>query len=386
MDLTTDYAGLKLENPIIIAPAGITGTVERMKEAEQAGAGAVVVKTLFEKEITRQAPTPRFKIIRYRTAREKTFSLYSYEQASILGPKEYALEIEKAKRELNIPLIASISCLTPEGWLSYAKLMEEAGADALELNLSCPHGPIMLSDRDMVGEMIKVTKTVKEVISIPVIPKLSPQLTNPLNVAKALEHAGAKGLTLFNRLTGLEIDIEQEEPIMHRGYAGYGGPWSRHYTLRWISAIYPQINVPLSGSGGVWSGEDIVRYILSGATTVQVCTAIIMQGYKVVEKYKDDLVAYMKRKGYQKPEEFRGKITSRIISFEKINRQHILSAEIEPALCNSCGLCERICIYKAVSKRAEKYRINGQCDGCGLCVELCPETAIRMVGERASCC
>lgn len=378
MDLTTEYAGLKLSNPIIAAPAGITETVERMKKAEEAGAGAVIVKTLFEKEVTRIAPTPRFKIIRYGTSKEKAFSLYSYEQASVFGPREYASEIAKARKELNIPVIASISCVTDEGWVSYSKTLEEAGASALELNLSCPHGPIMMSDRDMVEEMIKVTKTVKENITIPVITKLSPQLTNPLSVAKALEESGADGLTVFNRLTGLEIDIEKEKPIMHEGYAGYGGPWARNYCLRWISALYPEVKIPVSGSGGVWSGEDIVRYILAGATTVQVCTAIVMQGYRVIGQYKEALADHMRRKGYKTPGEFRGKVSGKILSLDEIDRKHTVKADIDGSLCKPCGLCERVCIYSGVTRMEDKYQINDHCDGCGLCAELCPTEAITM--------
>jgi dihydroorotate dehydrogenase (fumarate) len=380
IDLTTNYVGLKLRNPIIAAPAGTTGTVERMKKAEDKGVGAVVVKTLFEEEVTRISPTPRFKIIRHNLANYRNFSLYSYEQASEYGPEEYAEEIARAKRELEIPVIASISCSTEEGWVSYAKLVEEAGASALELNLSCPHGPIIMSDRDVIGEMVDTTKLVGQNTSLPLIPKQTPQSTNPLAVSKSLEAAGASAVVIFNRLTGLEIDTELEEPVMHKGYAGHGGPWAIQYPLRWISAISPVLSIPISGSGGVSSGNDVVKYLLAGATTVQICTAIIMRGYEVIEKFNCELTQWMERKGYETIDEFRGSVCNRILGLREVDRRHTRRASINADRCTSCGICARVCIYQAPRKDEQAYYISDKCDGCGLCVELCPQKAIEMIG------
>ena len=144
-DLATTYVDLKLRSPIIAGSAGITETVERMKKTQDNGAGAVVMKSLFEDEISRTSPTPRFKLIDYgkglkNNKSKNGFSLYSYEQGSEWGLERYAEEVSKAKKELDIPIIASINCISEKGWIFYAKRIEKAGADALEINLSCPHG------------------------------------------------------------------------------------------------------------------------------------------------------------------------------------------------------------------------------------------------------
>ncbi|GAH80504.1 unnamed protein product, partial [marine sediment metagenome] len=214
-NLTTTYVGLELRSPIIAGSAGITETVERMKKAQDNGAGAVVMKSLFEDEISRISPTPRFKLIRYREGlnnnkSKNSFSLYSYEQGSEWGLERYAEEVSRAKKELNIPVIASINCISKEGWISYAKRLEEAGVDALEINLSCPHSSIIFRGKEVEKGILNTVRLVRENVSLPIIAKISSQLTSPVQIIKEIESIGANGITLFNRLTGIDIDIEEE--------------------------------------------------------------------------------------------------------------------------------------------------------------------------------
>ena len=335
-DLTTTYVGLKLRSPLIAGSAGITENLERMKRAQDNGAGAVVMKSLFEEEVSRTSPTPRFKIIHHSMGSEKTFSLYSYEQASEWGPERYTEEISKAKAELDIAIIPSINCITDKGWVSYAKMMQKTGADALEINLSCPHGSITFRGGDVEEKIVNTAKLVRDTVSLPIIVKLSPQLTSPLEMVKRLEFLGINGVTIFNRFTGIEIDIDEEMPIMHCGYAGHGGPWAIQYPLRWISQIYPEVELNISGSGGVSMAEDVVKYLLAGATTVQMVTTIVLNGYGVIRKIKDGLKEYMENKGYERIEDFRGRICSRIKGTYKIKRAHHLKAKIDDGLTAPC--------------------------------------------------
>lgn len=340
-DLKTNYVGLKLSSPIIAGSAGITETVERMKKAEDNGAGAVVMKSLFEDEISRVSPTPRFRLINYgkrvTSNRSKNgFSLYSYEQGSEWGLERYAEEVSKAKKELDIPVIASINCISEEGWVSYAKRLEKAGADALEINLSCPHGSIIFRGKEVEKSILDMVRLVRENVSLPIIAKISSQLTSPMQIIKEIESMGANGITLFNRLTGIDIDVEEERPIMHQGYAGYGGLWAIHQSLRWISEISPQVKIDISGSGGVSRAEDVIKYLLAGATTVQTVTAILLNGYGIIEKFVQGLKEYMDRKGYQKTEDFRGKLSLRIKGTDEIRREHYLKAEINDNLSSPC--------------------------------------------------
>lgn len=381
-DLSITFAGLRLCTPVLAGSAGITGTVEGMKRAEDAGAGAIVMKSLFAKEVCRVAPTPRFRVLCQGLGRERTFVLYSYEQASEWGPERYAEEVRRAKEALAIPIIPSINCLTPEQWLSYSALMEEAGADAVELNLSCPHGPHLMEGHDVTCEMIEMTHLVKGARHIPVIPKMTPQLNNPPGVAVALERAGADAIVAFNRFTGLDIDVETERPIMHGGYAGHGGPWALHYVLRWLTAMYPALSVPLAASGGIAQWQDVVKAILAGATVAQTVTAIVMRGYEEITRLNEGLSRWMDEKGYDSVTSFRGAVCGRIVPMEQVFREHVLRATIAGEKCTSCGLCQRICIYDAAVESDGSYAVLPErCDGCGLCVELCPVDAITMVGR-----
>jgi len=342
-NIETNFAGLKLRSPIIVSSAGITETVDRMVLAQRYGAGAVVMKSLFEEEISRTSPTPRFMIIRHDTRNPtptlntgKTFTLFSYEQASEWGPERYAEEVSEAKRRLRIKIIPSINCITDEGWVRYARMMEEAGADAVELNTSCPHGSITFRGGEVENMIGSIVEKVRDSVRIPIIAKISPMLTSPVNLVKKLEEIGVDGVTIFNRMTGIDVDIDEERPVMHGSYAGHGGPWSILYPLRWISETYPQVKVHIAGSGGVTCAEDVVKYILFGATAVQTCTAVILNGYAIIEEFNRGLKEWMNRKGYRTLDEFRGKACKRILSTHEIDRRQIRVAKIDPTPTSPC--------------------------------------------------
>jgi len=321
-DLRTRYVGLELDCPLVVASAGITETVERMRQCQENGAAAVVMKSWFEDEIARRSPTPRFDVLRHDLGpAEKTFTLFSYEQASEWDLPRYAQEVADAKAKLSIKIIPSINCLTDEGWAAAAAEMQAAGADAIELNTSCPHGSITFRGGAVEETIVHTVEIVRKAVSIPIVAKLSPMLTSPLAVARAVEAAGANGVTIFNRMTALEIDIENERPIMHGGYAGHGGPWAIQYPLRWISAIAPQVKLDIAGSGGVASWEDVVKYLLAGATVVQTCTAVVMNGYGVLRELREGLERWMDERGYETVADFRGKVNDLIVGGREVDRR-----------------------------------------------------------------
>ncbi|PMQ00855.1 MAG: dihydroorotate dehydrogenase [Dictyoglomus sp. NZ13-RE01] len=380
MDLSTNYVGLRLKNPIIVASSGLTENLKNMKKVEENGAGALVVKSLFEEEVCRVSPTPRFEIISRTMGPLRSQTLYSFEQASPFSPEEYFKEVSKALSILSIPVIPSINCITNEGWLKYSKMAQEINAPALELNVSCPHASISFRGQDVDDTIINTAKLVRENVDIPLIVKLPMQLSSPLAVAKELERIGINGIVMFNRLTGLDIDLEKEKPIMHGGYAGHGGPWALNYTLRWISTSSPHLNISISASGGVGSGDDIVKYIMVGADAVQVCSIIYLMGYEIISSLLNGVKRFMENKGYTSLEDFRGKVSGKaILGNYEIDRRHYLKAQIDENLCNACGICKKVCIYDAPIPKDGKYFITELCDGCGLCPKLCPQKAITMV-------
>ena len=378
-DLRTEYVGLTLRNPVVVASAGITETAARIKRAADAGAGAVVMKSFFEPQYARQSPTPRFRVLKPRIGRARALTLYSFEQASPFSEEEYAAEIARSKKAVSIPVIASLSCLSDEMWRRAARLVAEAGADAIECNASCPYGMHTLGACDFAGESARVTALVKGEVAIPVIPKMTPQLSDPVAVALGLQAAGANGVVMFNRFTGLDIDLEQERPIMHGGYAGHGGPWALQYTLRWIAAASPRLGIPVAASGGVGSGEDVAKLILAGATVTETCAAVVLGGYGAIRKLVNGLEDFMVAKGYKTLAEFRGKVCDRILPSEEVERRRVCVARIDMAKCSRCDTCFKVCIYDAVDKSTGDYIVTRDaCSGCGLCVELCPRDAIEM--------
>jgi len=379
LDLSTSFAGVRLRNPIVVAAAGITGTIDRLKRAEDAGAGAVSMKSLFENPIPRVGdPTPHMLVIRRRLGSLSSETLYSYEQCSAFDEERYAEELHRAKQALSIPVFANVDCQTPEAWVRYCRLMEEAGADGVEVK-SCPHGEHLLTGT----ELQEVVRLLKGTVNIPVIPKLPPQLTSPYQTARELERVGADALVLFNRFTGLDIDVHTESPVMHGGVAGHGGPWSLHYVLRWVVQTAPALSIPVCASGGVGGGEDVIKCLLAGASAVQIATLVILEGYGVIGRVLKEASEWMEARGYHRLEQFRGRAAARVLNLAEICRERRLVASISAERCSGCGRCGEICIYRAVTEEAGgRFRVGEGCVGCGLCVHVCPETAIGMVPAR----
>jgi len=378
-DLTTDFAGIRLKNPVVAAAAAITENADRLKRCEDAGCGAAVIKSYFQYELGRHCPTPRFKLIRHGLGKHKTFTLYSYEQANVAGLDEFCQEIARAKDCCDMPIFASLNCNTDERWEEAARGVAQAGADAIELNASCPHGIHMMAHLPLAEVMAHAVEITKAVCDVPIIPKLTPQLDNPAAVVRHLAERGADGVVMFNRFTGLDIDLETEAPAMHGAYAGHGGPWALQYTMRWISEAAPGLNIPIAASGGVATGEDVAKLLLVGATTVETCTAIVMEGYGVVQKLLAGLTEFMAQKGYERIDEFRGQASGRIVANDDVDRLGRRYAQVDADECVNCGLCERVCIYDAPHEADDHRQIDPEaCDGCGLCVELCPVSCIAM--------
>jgi len=373
---------LEVKNPVIAASSGLTGTVEQLKRLEDAGAGAAVMKSLFEDAQCRSDPSPRYKIIQRGKGKLKSHSFYSYEQASKFGPEEYAGEIFRAKEAVDFPVIGSIACISDDGWDYYSRLVEEAGADAIELNLSCPYSDHTKNHRSAMEDfIIRTLSIVKKAVDLDIVCKMTPQLSDPVSTALVMQNNGASGITAFSRFAGLDIDIETEKPVMHGGYAGHGGSWSLFYALRWISEISSVIEIPISGSGGVQNGDDVVKFILAGASTIQVCTALYFEGFKVIKNYLDTLEKFMEEKEYADLNDFKNNVSDKILSMHQIDRKQRVKAVIMENECNSCDICRQLCNFYAIDIQYEKeYIINDNlCSGCGLCVEMCPRNAIRII-------
>ena len=382
MDLSCSYArGLTLPNPLVGASAGTTEILDKMRRCEEAGMSAVVMKTLFEDPAARKDPAPMFRLLQRRIGPARASTFYTYEQAAHLDPQQYCEEIRRAKESLGIAVIGSCACVSDEAWNQYPRLIEQAGADAVELNLSCPYSAHLTDNLAALPEFIEhATRIAREAITIPLATKMTPQMSSPPQIARLMARCGADAVVPFSRFPGLDIDIETEAPIMHGGMAGHGGPWSLYYVLGWLWQIDQAVDVPISSSGGVWQAEDVMKHLLVGADTVQLCTVLYIQGYEVAATMLQGLKDWMEAKGYESLTDFRGKAGRQVVSMKAVERRQTVCAGVDPERCTSCGVCVRACPHGAARDVHEGpvSIVAEECSGCGLCVDLCPVSAIAL--------
>ena len=219
----------------------------------------------------------------------------------------------------------------------------------------------------------------KSVAKVPFTVKLTPNDCDLVEVATVAKEAGADGLTISNSIRSFAgVDIETGHPYL-RSYGGYTGPAIRPIIMRKLSEVARNVDIPLSGVGGVGSYRDVVEYIMLGATTVQLCTAVMWNGYGQITKILKDLDAWMDQKGYKSFDEIRGIALKDITTVEKLAEMPPLFAEIDADKCTGCGLCKRSCFYRAIEKQGDVCAADkSKCDGCGLCAQLCPAKAITL--------
>jgi dihydroorotate dehydrogenase len=321
MSLTTKFLGLELQSPVLIASGPASHDVNQVRFAEEQKAGAVVLKTACSDtfDFMRSWPRPRYKLLDWDkqiAGRSKAFSLYSYEQGYSGTLADYWEFIRVCKKHASIPIIGSIFAAETREWEEMAKNVEQNGADALELDISSPHRPGSAAfETTFVAAIRGVVKSVK----IPVLVKLGPG-PDVIQQCLAAQECGASGVTLCNRLRGVDVDIESQRPILHGYFAGIGGPWAKYYTMRHVAEAAKAIKIPISGTGGIMSGEDVIKYVLLGASTVQILSVIMVNGWESVARINAEVEAYLKSKGVESLEQIRGKALEALTDPEEIIR------------------------------------------------------------------
>lgn len=388
-----NFVGLKLKNPVIVASAESINDFECMRRARDAGAASVVTKSVvfpkkymegmeyIEGRATGQNPRPRFAVVNQDIRFDPTllrrgaqFTLFRA-GGLYLTPETAAREIEKGKKRLDIPIIGSIVAARDDydEWQRVAKIVQDAGADALELNMHCiPY---------IIGTNPQIVRAVKEVARVPVIAKLMVPWEDAGATARKLEEAGADALTGMGTfaLRALDIDVEKQKIFLQPMYYGLGGPWLRPVGLAYVSNMAMNVKIPISGVSGVVNWKDVVKYIMVGATTVQVCGAIFAEGYKVLGKIVSGLEEYMDKRGYQSIDDFKGMLIRDIIPRAKTPFEPPIKAAVDSSLCTGCEDCADVCFWHALSMKDGVMEVDREkCDGCGLCASLCRGGALTM--------
>ena len=304
MKLRTTYLGLELKSPIIVSSSTLTGNVESIKKCADAGAGAVILKSIFEEQISSEIKREE------GYSEEDIYDAYpeaqEYLNTFMRGSEIEIYEklIRESKKIVDIPIIASINCSDKGEWIRIAKELQDAGADALELNIAIAAFDRDLDPRKIEEEYIYILKEVEKNINIPVSVKLGDHYTNISRLAFNLTKAGAKGLVLFNRFYNPDINIEKMKVVTGNSISA---PEENHNTLRWISLLSSQeIPCELSASRGVYTGEDVIKQILAGAQTVQVCSTLYRNGIEYVKQMNADIEAWMDRHNFNNVKDFRG--------------------------------------------------------------------------------
>ncbi|MCX7019901.1 MAG: dihydroorotate dehydrogenase-like protein [bacterium] len=307
MNLTTTYMGLKLRSPLVPSAAQpLSDDIDSIKRMEDAGAAAIVIYSVFEEQLTQE----KLELFHHLTEGTESFAeaqSYFPEPAQFeLGPEGYLKHLQKARESVGIPVIGSLNGSTAGGWTSFAKQIQQAGADAVELNIYNIPTDLDLPGSQIEDQYIEVVKAVKAAVTIPVSVKISPFFSNLANMARKLDDAGADGLTLFNRFYQPDVDLETLEV---RPNVLLSTPQAMRLPLRWIAILYGRVNASLAATSGIHKPEDMVKMLLAGASVTEVCSVLLRYGINHMRDLEQGLHDWMESHEYESVEQMRGSMS-----------------------------------------------------------------------------
>ncbi len=325
MDLSISYLGLELPHPLMAGASPLADELDTVRRLEDAGAAAIVLRSLFEEQIEGDARGATAFIEAHSDSNPEAQTFFPATDDFALGPDEYLEHVRRVKRAVDMPVIGSLNGVTPGGWLDYARLIEEAGADALELNLyHLATDPVDTSDA-IERRFIEIVSEVKRTVQIPVAVKLSPFFTSLSHFAAELTSSGADGLVLFNRFYQPDIDVEELE--VNRTLA-LSSPLELRLRLRWLAILSGTVGASLAVSGGVHTALDAVKSVMAGASGVQMVSALLSRGPEHLRSVRDGVAAWLEEHEYESLRQMLGSMNlSRCpdpLAYERANYMYIL--------------------------------------------------------------
>ena len=389
-DLSVEFLGVHFENPFCLSSSPVGNCYEMCKKAYDTGWAGVVFKTIGPADFLIDEVSPRFDAVTKEATPFVGFK--NMEQIAEHSLEQNLEDLRRLKKDYpDKVLIASIMGPTEDDWEELARLVTEAGADMIEMNLSCPQmtSHAMGSDVGTNAELCKsFCAAVKRGSKLPMMAKMTPNITDMVPVAKACLEGGADGIAAINTIKSIcNVDLDRKigMPIINgkSSISGYSGKAVKPVALRFVQQLRDGIpGVPISGIGGIETWEDAAEFLLLGATTLQVTTAIMQYGYRIVEDMKNGLMHYMEEQGVDRLQDLIGAANQNMIPAENLDRDYVVYPDFDTDKCIGCGRCYISCYdgaHQAISWDEENRKPScdhDKCVGCHLCVLVCPVHAI----------
>lgn len=327
VDLTTSYLGLKLKNPLVASASPLSKKVDSARRLEDAGIGAIVMYSLFEEQIVHESQALDHYLTRGTESFAEAVTYFPDLGAYNIGPESYLELVQRIKQAVNIPVIGSLNGISTGGWIEYARRIQDAGADALELNIYYIPTDPKLSSKELEQSYVDLVKDVRQQISIPLAVKLSPYFTALPNLASQLDAAGASGLVLFNRFYQPDLDIETLEVVPNLVLST---PDELRLPLRWIAILYGRIQADLALSSGVHSAHDVVKSLMAGARVAMTTSELLAKGIGRVTEILADLAKWMEEFEYESVAQMTGSMSQQAVAepaaFERANYMKALTS------------------------------------------------------------
>ncbi len=394
MNFHINYLGKTLDNPFILASGPPTADAKMLLRAFEAGWAGAVIKTLILEPVANLHN--RFAVAKVG---KKIMGFENIELLSERTPEKWYEDIRLLKERFpEKVLIGSImgDAKNESQWKELAIGCQEAGADFLELNFSCPHGYPEKGKGSAIGQSAeysaRITKWVKDDpgITIPIIPKLTGAVADISHIGQAVAQAGADGICAINTFPSIMgIDLKTLEPMPSVAgkttAGGYSGPGLKPIALRCVSDLVKNPGLPVMAGGGIFYGKDAVEFMLLGAPATQICTAVMLHGFSLIDRLKKELGAFMEEHQFSTVDQFVGLVSDKVAPFSGLDADYRAVAKNSPDLCDGCEICLDSCMdggYQAISLKEEKAVVDEEkCGGCSLCCHVCPSGAMEMISR-----
>ncbi|HUI32091.1 MAG TPA: dihydroorotate dehydrogenase-like protein [Dysgonamonadaceae bacterium] len=312
-NLKTTYMGIELKSPIILGACNMSDDIDKLMQAEKSGVGAIVFKSLFEEQIQLERLQFEERLTQYDHIHAQMIT--THPRVEYADSEKHLVNLRKVKEKLSVPIIASLNAVHEESWLEYATELASTGVDGLELNLYQVPLDFDKDAREIEESQINIVRKIKEKISLPISVKLSSDYTNVLGFIKKMDEVGVDGLVLFNSFFQPDIDVDSEK---HKKIFNLSQKGDYRKSLRYAGLLYGNIKADVCSSRGIFTGNEVVKHLLSGAACIQMVSAVYKKGLEEISVANNQLSDWMKSKGYNSIDEFRGKLSQKSLGADSL--------------------------------------------------------------------